>query len=407
MPTFAYKAADADGEVVSGTLQAATSAEAVSLLHAKHCIPIRVEPLSGARRQPLAARRWHLGPRRVTGEMLAAFTTELATLLQAGVALDRALAITAELASNDTLRTTVLDVHDRVKAGASLAGALENNAAPFGRFYINMVRAGEAGGALESVLLRLAEHLEQSKALRDELVSALVYPAILVCVALGSVYLLMSFVVPQFAVLFDSVDQVLPLATRITLASAELLRDFGWVSVLALVAAVWLARLELSRPSSRLRWDAWLLRWPLVGGLVLKLEVARFARTLGILLNNGVTLLAALGIVRDTVGNAALALDLEKVEQGLRAGRGLTQPLEETGRFPALALHMIQVGEESGRLEELLLKVADNYEKDLQRALKRAMSVLEPVLILLLGLLIGGVVMSILVAIMGINQLVI
>ena len=406
MPVYAYKAAAADGEVVTGTLAAATSAEVIDQLHAQRCIPIRIEPILATRSTSITS-RWSFGSARITTQMLAAFTTELATLLQAGVALDRALAMTAELTPNQQLRTVVRDVNDRIKAGASLADALASHANLFGKFYINLVRAGEAAGALDTVLSRLAEHLEQSKALRDEVVSALIYPAILVCVALASMFLLLSFVVPQFAVLFDSVDQALPLATRMTIGSAEFLRDFGWLLALGVVLIVIGVRLQLRHPPSRLRWDTWLLHSPLLGQLLLKAEVAGFTRTLAVLLENGVALLDALSIACATVGNQRLVHDLHKVAQGLRAGGGLAKPLEQAAHFPLLALQMIRVGEESGRLEELLNKVAVSYEKELKRSLKRAMSVLEPALILVLGVLIGGVVMSILVAIMGVNQLVI
>jgi general secretion pathway protein F len=257
------------------------------------------------------------------------------------------------------------------------------------------------------VLERLADHLENSKEVRDALVSALIYPAVLILVALSSIFVLLGYVVPQFAEMFDGAEQALPLSTQITIGVGGFLQNYGWLVIVLVTIGVVLAHENLKDESRLRRAHAWMLSLPMVGELVLKSEVARFARTLSILLHNGVVLLKALEIVRDTLTNRALAEHLEQVTNAVRHGRNLADPLSELTPFPAFAVHMIRVGEESGSLQQILTQVADSYERDTQTAIKRSLSVLEPVLILVLGAIIAGVIISILLAILSINELVI
>ena len=304
------------------------------------------------------------------------------------------------------MRQLLEEVRERVKGGDTLADAMEMQEGVFSRFYLNLLRAGEAGGALEVVLERLAEHMEQSREMRDTLLSALIYPAILIFVAVVSIFILLGYVVPQFTELFEGVDQVLPLPTRITIATGEFLQYYGWVVVLLAAAAAWLVRYQLGQPRGRYQWHARFLKLPLAGSIITKIEVTRFARTLGMLLHNGVPLLKALSIVKDTVDNRVIADGLEHVASSLKEGQSLAAPLAEMAHFPAFAVHMIHVGEESGRLEEILHQVAQVYERETRTTIKRALALLEPVLILVLGVIIAGVIISILMAILGINELV-
>jgi general secretion pathway protein F len=248
--------------------------------------------------------------------------------------------------------------------------------------------------------------MEQSREMRDTLLSALIYPAILIFVAVVSIFILLGYVVPQFTELFEGVDQVLPLPTRITIATGEFLQYYGWVVVLLAAAAAWLVRYQLGQPRGRYQWHARFLKLPLAGSIITKIEVTRFARTLGMLLHNGVPLLKALSIVKDTVDNRVIADGLEHVASSLKEGQSLAAPLAEMAHFPAFAVHMIHVGEESGRLEEILQQVAQVYERETRTTIKRALALLEPVLILVLGVIIAGVIISILMAILGINELV-
>jgi general secretion pathway protein F len=277
----------------------------------------------------------------------------------------------------------------------------------FSRFYVNIVRAGEAGGALGTVLARMAETMERTKELRESVRSALIYPTILVFVAVASVMVLLVFVVPQFQTTFAQAGKALPIPTQIVIVAGTFLRNWWWALIPAAVLAVlWFRRRGRTPAVRRLR-DTRMLRMPLVGDLIAKVEIARFARTLATLLANGVTLLAGLSIVKETMGNVVLQNALDGVTAKLREGKGFGRPLAETGLFPRLATQMILVGEESGRLEEMLGRVADVYDREVATAIKRFLAVLEPVLILGLAVLVGGIVFSILLGVMGMSELVI
>ena len=344
--------------------------------------------------------------RRLSEEQIANATRELSTLLRAGLPLDRALGVLISLSEGEPIAELLVNVRKEVNGGASLADAIESQGGAFNRFYINLLRAGEAGGALEVVLERLAEHMQQSKEVHDAMVSAMIYPAILIVVAVSSIFILLGYVVPQFTELFEDVGQVLPLPTRITIAVGEGLQSYGWVALLVVAAAGWIIRRQLEDPRGRRRWHARFLNMPLAGAIITRVEVARFARTLGTLLHNGVPLLKALSIVKDSIGNQVIADGIERVSGSLKQGQSLAEPLAEAALFPPFAIHMIRVGEESGRLEELLLQVASIYDRETQVTIKRTLSLLEPVLILVLGIVIAAVIISILMAILGINQLV-
>jgi len=328
-------------------------------------------------------------------------------LLQAGLPLDRALAILISLAESDPMKELLGNIRDRVKEGATLADAMEEQGSAFSRFYISLLRAGESGGALEVVMQRLADYMESAKEMRSTLTSALIYPAILVVVALLSIFILLGYVVPQFTQMFDGMGEALPLSTRITIAVGESLQAWGWILIVLAVGASLYLRQQLIHPASAYKWHALLLRMPLMGEIVIKMEVARFAHTLSTLLHNGIPLLKSLTIVKETMGNLVLADGLERVAGGLKEGQSLADPLADVPHFPSFAVHMIRVGEESGELEEILQKVAETFDRDTQVTIKRTMTLLEPMLILVLGVVIAAVIISILVAILSINELVI
>lgn len=334
-------------------------------------------------------------------------TRELSVLLRAGLPLDRALQVLVSLHTDTPLAIMLEDIRGRVKQGVALSEAAQAQGSVFSRFYISLLRAGESGGALEVILERLAEHLERSKELRDTLVSALIYPAILVIVALASIFILLGYVVPQFTVMFEGVNQVLPLSTRITIGVGDALQRYGWVLLLLVAAVIALMRRQLRRPATLYAFHAWLLRLPMIGAITIRIEVARFCRTLGTLLKNGIPLLKALAIAKDTVSNRVIADGLERVASGLKEGQSFAEPLAEEARFPPLAVQMIRVGEESGTLEDILHQVADTYDRDTQVTVKRTLAVMEPALILVLGVIIATVIISILAAILSINELVI
>jgi general secretion pathway protein F len=402
---FTYKAVASDGEIVQGVLEAASREAAVGQIHLKGQVPIRVEERRQVAKQ--GGRRLFSRRKRVGLEQITAFTREMATLLKSGQPIDAALSILISIAGEASrLSEHLANVRERLKGGDSFADSLAGEAGLFSDFYVQMVRAGEAGGALERVLERLAIHLQQSKEVRDSLVSALIYPMILMFVALVSILILMTYVIPQFRDLFQDMGQALPLSTQITMAVADGLQHYGWLLGLLLFAVVLFFKWQLGQRPAAKRWHGRILHMPIIGGIVKQVEAARFCRTLGTLLENGVPLLKSVAIVKQTISNFVIADGMDLVVSSLKSGHRLADPLVEHAHFPTFALHMIRIGEESGQLEPMLMQTADILDQETQTLIKRALSLVEPIMILVLGVIIAGVIMSILVAILGVNQLV-
>lgn len=401
---FRYRALNARGEMLDGLMEAASEAEVVQRLQEQGHMPVEARP-AGEGGGP-ANWRALLRPKPFAGQRLVQFTQQLATLLAAGQPLDRALTILLDLPEDAAAKRTIVDIRDAVRGGSPLSQALERQHGAFSRLYVNMVRAGEAGGSLHDTLQRLADYLERSRELRGRVINALIYPAILVVMVGLSLLFLLGYVVPQFAAMYDSLDAQLPVFTRLVLGVGELVRDW-WLLMLAvpLLALLWFDR-RLRDPAFRARFDAWLLDTRLAGPLVAKLETARLARTLGTLLRNGVPLLAALGIGRNVLGNRALAADVEAAAEEVKGGVGLSPALGRGKRFPRLALQMIQVGEESGALDSMLLKTADTFEQETGQALDRMLAALVPVVTLLLAGIVMVVILAVLVPIYDLTNVI-
>jgi general secretion pathway protein F len=311
MARFHFRAVAGTGEVVEGDLDAATEAEVVATLRGQGRMPLRVEATPfGAARARSAAGQWFSQPlfrrRRVRRRDVALMTRELATLLDAGLTLDHSLRLMIDLVEGDAMPALLEDLLQQVQSGSSLADALARHEAVFSQTYISMVRAGEAGGSLDEVLARIAGFLDQAEALSEQVKSALIYPILVLAIAGLSIGVLLTVVLPQFTPLFEGADAELPLLTQILIGLGDFMQRYWWALALGLIATVWLVRRQWRRPASRARIDAWLLRLPLVGPLVAKIDTARFARTLGTLLANGVPVLSALAIVQDSLGNASL-----------------------------------------------------------------------------------------------------
>lgn len=403
MPLYFYKAVNRDGESVEAEREAADESALILALQAEGCIPIRITPASS---HPFSWLRLGRYKARLSQKDIALFTHELLTLLQAGLPLDRALTVLLELTEQQSaLNALIGRVLEKVKGGAQLSDALEAQTGVFSRFYLNLIRAGEAGGALEQVLARLSEYLERSKELRETVSTAMIYPAILVTMAALSLLLLLTFVVPQFTEMFESAGKELPLPTQIVVGIAEGLRDYWWMLPLLAIAVASYARYQMADPGRRYVWDRRLLRLPMVGELIKKIEVANFSRTLATLLGNGVSLLTALTIVKETLGNRVVAEKIDVAAESLKQGGGLSAPLIESGLFPTLAVQMVKLGEESGHLDEMLERVAVTYDKEIKIAIQRLLALLEPVLIVGLGIMIAGIIISILMAILSVNDL--
>ena len=412
MPLYRYKAINGAGATVQGEYDAMQENAVVEWLRESALMPLKVELAKGGRSTASAAatgaapaRRSWFARKKVSQEQLLSLTRELATLLKAGLPLDRALEILINQSNVDSARSLMQQIRDDVRGGASLSQALDKSSGVFSRFYINIVRAGEAGGALAAVMARLSEFMERAKELRETIRSALIYPALLLIVAVSSIMLLLIKVVPQFEPIFAQSGKALPAATQMVIGAGRFAQTYWWMIGLGFIVVGYWWRWQMWRKSSRYKWDRRFLRLPIFGDLINKIETARFARTLATLLGNGVTLLGGMSIVRETMTNSALAGALDSVIIKLREGRGLAQPLRETGVYPQLAVQLIQVGEETGRLEEMLGRVADIYDTESSRAVKRMLGILEPVLILIMAGMIAGVILSILLGIFSINDL--
>ncbi len=405
MPRFAYKAISPEGEVIEGELDADSRQAVVDRLHAQGHVPIRAEESRAAAVKGRLVMPGLFRSRRVGRKDLVLLTRELATLLEAGLPLDRALAIILELAEPGPVRTLVEGVRDRVQGGATLADAMQDAPEVFPNFYAGMVRAGEAGGTLEVVLARLAETLERAQALKESIQSALVYPALVVVMAALTLGVLMTLVVPEFRALFEDSGAALPFATQLLIGVSDFLAAYWWALVLGLLAVALGIRQHNRDPAGRLRWDRWMVGVPLIGELIRKIEVARFSRALGTLLANGVSVLNALALTTETLENRAIAEAASRAQGRLAKGEGLSDPLMETGVFPGLALQLIRVGEETGQLDGMLLRIADIYDAEVKQTIERMLSLLVPLVTIALGVLIAGIMYSLIAAVMGSYEL--
>ncbi|MEN6465941.1 MAG: type II secretion system F family protein [Syntrophaceae bacterium] len=395
MPVFSYRATDMEGAIAEGSIDAADERSAVEILRDRGIIPLAVE-------LPRESMFLKLASRSYDADLLI-FTIELSALLNAGLPLDRSLQILAEITESGQMKEVVGAVLKSIRGGASFSDALGKNRKVFPKIYVNMVKAGETGGILPPVLERLAEFLESRRDLRAQVISAMIYPCVLLATGGLSIIILLTFVLPRFSAVFAETGSALPFSTQVLLAVSGFLKSYGWC-VIPLIALAWAALRYLnSSEKGRLKLDA--LKLKFMGDLVRKLETARFCRTLGTLIGNGVPLLQALGNSRDVIGNQVIASAVNTVSEGARQGKGISLPLAATGVFPPLALSMIKVGEETGQLETMLIRIAVTYEKALKEAVRRFISVLEPALILAMGMIIGFIVISVLVAVFSITDL--
>ncbi|HEY7436492.1 MAG TPA: type II secretion system F family protein [Methylomirabilota bacterium] len=405
MAVFAYRAADQRGQTIDGVMDAPDARAVVERLQRDAYFPIKISAQESRRR--LLGLAWPArGRRRIPARDLVALTQQLATLLEAGLPLDRALAIQAELAPSLRLRALMDDVLRSVRGGTSLADALaKHHPRPFSRLYVNMVRAGEKGGVLESTLRRLAQFLEESQDFKDALVSALIYPVLLSGVGAAAVVFLMTFVIPRFAAIFKDLGTTIPLPPLILLEVGGAIERSWWLLVLVAAGGVLASRVLLATRRGRLAADRWLLRLPVVGEVIVRIEVARFTRILGTLLKSGVGMIPALAVVKEMLGNQVLAGAAEGLGEGARRGAGLAQPMAAAKAFPPLVIHMVRVGEETGRLEDMLLQVAATLEADTRKLVKRLIALAEPCIILIMGVVVGFIVVAMLMAILSVTDL--
>ncbi|HWE72687.1 MAG TPA: type II secretion system F family protein [Stellaceae bacterium] len=403
MGLYRYQAAAASGELVTGEMEAADQDSVIERLHAQGYIPI------DARETRAGLLSW-LRPkgsanRTAQPKNLIFLTQQLGMLIQAGLSLDRALEMVLSVVEGKTEQERVRAVLDRVRGGRTLADAMAAQNGFFPAYYIGMVRAAEASGSLDTTLRHLAELLERADAAREQVKSALIYPMLVLVTGAGSIAILFEFVIPRFRPLFDGAGTTLPLATQIVLGISDGVQNYGLFGLVALLLLGLLWRRHIGTPEGRRRWHHRLLKLPLFGGLVVKTEVSRFGRTLGTLLRNGVSPLSALLITQETISNLALRDALSRVVDSVKEGKGLAEPLLQTGIVPTLAVNLIRVGEETARLDDMLLKVADIYEQETKRGIDRLLALLVPAVTIGLGVVVALVIGSILTAILSVYDL--
>lgn len=399
MPHFVYKAIGRDGKATEGGIEADGLEVASRQLRSQGLTLLKLEPGMAAAH---SGRRSGKGPGR---QEVLSMTTELAVLLRAGLPLDRALKVLIDMAAEPAMHGLLNDLLKDVKGGKALSQALQPHEDIFGSFYINMVRSGEASGHLSAVLDRLVEYLENAKTNRDAVVSALIYPAILLVVSVLSILVMLGFVVPQFESLFEDMGDALPAMTQMVIAGADFVKSWGWLLAIAVAGGVVYLRSWLRTAAGREALHKRLLGMPLAGGIVFEFEMSKFARTVGTLVGNGVSLLKAISIAIDTVDNSVLKEALGVLPPAVKAGKRMSVALEETKMFTPMVIQMTRVGEESGSLDKMMLELAKVFDDHVQSGVKRGLTLLEPVLILGMGAIIAVIIIAILMGILSVNDL--
>jgi len=397
--TFHFRAVASDGKVRTGTLSGDNDKAVAGELRRQGLIPVYV----GAEQKKGFELHMPVLDRGRRKDVLF-FTQELSTLLNAGVPLDRALSITAELTERKAFRSLIHDVVRVLKGGKSLADSLATHPSHFSELYINMVRAGEASGSLAQIFERLAEFERTRDDLRGYIVSSLIYPALLTLVGLGSILVLLNFVVPRFATIFSDPRMKVPTPTAIMLEASAIVQAYGAPAAIALVAMIAAFQAYIRTAPGRMWWDAFRLKIPLLGDALRKAETARFARAMSTLVAASVPLVQSLGISRGILNNRKIAGSLEGIAQGVKRGEGIAQPLARAGEFPPLAGHLLAVGEETGRLDAMFTRMADIYDNETRTAIRRFTSLFEPLIILVMGLMVGTLILSLMLAITSIND---
>ncbi len=406
MTSFRYTAVSPAGDLVTGLLEAPTEQAVIEQLRRQGSLPMRAEPADkSANFFTTLLRSEFGGGRKLSGGEVANTTRELAVMLNAGQDLDRALRFLVDTAPNARVAGILGELRDAVRDGSPFAGALARHPASFPRLYVGLVRAGEAGGMLAATLARLADLLERQRALRASVTNALIYPAILVTVGIGAIVMLLTQVLPQFVPLFQQSGNALPGPTAFVMGLGDFVANDGIYALIILAAVVFAARQALQRPRVRTAWDRFWLRVPVVGTLAKEILAARLARTLGTLLQNGVPLVAALGIVVDVIDNTAGEAALRSATESAKGGAGLSRPLQQAGIFPVRMVYLLRLGEETAQLGAMALRAAEIHEDQARMGIERLVALLVPVLIITIGGAVAGIVSSLMLAMLSLNDL--
>ncbi|MHC4606099.1 MAG: type II secretion system F family protein [Planctomycetota bacterium] len=400
MPTYTYKAKNAGGEPVTGLLQAESEKAALDTLHRQGVFPLEIRGRgdngSNVAGEGAAERRSFTARRRPRAGDIAIFTRQLADLLRAGISLHRALTTLQRQTSNVELARVIGEVAREVSAGKALNEALAKHSNVFSALFVSLVRAGETGGFLEDVLRRLADFIEKDAELRSRVLSALAYPILLLCLGTIAIVVLMIFFIPTFSNVFDELGATLPTATRIVMAISFFIRDYWAIPLAAVVLITLLLQRAYHSTAGRRIFDRVKISLPLFGTVVRRSSIARFTRTLGTLLRSGVPILTALQVSREALGNQVLMEDVEDAGMGVTQGRSLADMLKRTRTFPPMVVDMVAVGEESGNLDEVLINIAESYDRQVDRAVRVFVSLFEPLLLVFMAAIVGFIVVSML-----------
>ncbi len=401
MATYNYKAVDKQGEEVSGVVNAENVKSATSALDEQGYFATAIEEASAER---TAGRRF--GGGRISVSDMASFTRQLATLVRAALPLHSALTVLARQIDNERLRGVLVEVGEDIRKGEALSAALANHPRVFAPLFVSLVRAGEAGGSLDVVLEKYADYVEEEDTLRQEIRSAMIYPALMTIVGALVVIFLLAFVVPKFVLMFGEMGQVLPLPTRILLKLSGLFTSYAPLLAAACAIAFLGWRGYVSTPGGRWAWDYLKLKVPVFGALTRKIIIARFSMVLGVLIEGGVPVLQALSITKDTLGNRVIERELEEMHERVGQGEPMSPALEKSKWFYPMVGQMTRVGEETGKLEEMMARLSSYYERECRTTVKRLTPLIEPVIIMVMGLMVGFVVMAVLLPIFSLSSFV-
>ncbi len=402
MSVFSYQATDDRGKMITGVMEAKDKAGVIAKLQSEKYFPIQVEPEQKAKPALISIT---FKRSAIPQKELMNFTRQMATLLRSGLELDRCLEILVKLTEKDKTGEVVKQVREDLLGGETLSRAMAKRENAFSPLYLNMVKAGEAGGFLENAFDRLAWYLESRMKMTESVRSAMVYPAVIFLTGIAALLILTTHVIPRFGAIFEQMGGELPLSTRFLVGTSDFVLGYWPIMAVSTVAVIALLKAYLRTENGKRAKDSVLLELPLVGDLVRKTTVAQFTRTLGTLLQSGVPIVRALSIVKETVGNIPLADALKKTASAIKEGKRMSSVLKSTGIFPQLAIQMIMVGEEGGNLDEMLLRTAHIYDDEVDIAVKRILTLFEPAMILLMGLVVAFVIVSMLSAIVSINDL--
>jgi type IV pilus assembly protein PilC len=416
MPKYSYVAMDQHGKETKGTLEAASQNEAIGRIKEMQYFPTKIVEVDKAKEKAekpgKAAAKPKAGKKggaalnfqikipglsgRVKTKVLTTFTRQLATLVDAGLPLLRGLRVLEKQEKNVNLKTVIAELALSIEGGSTFSEALAQHPKVFNRLFVNMVKAGELGGVLEVVLTRLSEFMEKAQKIKGKVISAMFYPVAVLIVATGILLILMTKVVPKFEEVFQGMAEgaQLPAFTRLVMGISHSIVDHFVVSVITIAVVVVCFLLFIRTKFGRHVWDKFKLKMPVVGPVISKVAISRFTRTLGTLVSSGVPILQALTIVKETAGNVIVSNAVSSVHESVKEGETITAPLEASGVFPPMVISMVDVGEQTGALPEMLLKIADNYDEEVETAVESLVSLLEPIMIVILGGIIGFIVIA-------------